>query len=64
LDASAEPQRRCGSQLSVDPLLRTESRHIDLSVGDPDRSVPFYTAFFADPDRVKVEVVHEPLTNP
>jgi glyoxylase I family protein len=32
--------------------------------GKPGYSEGYYAAFFADPDGVKLEVVHEPLTNP
>lgn len=32
--------------------------------GRPGYSEGYYAAFFADPDGVKLEVVHEPLTNP
>ena len=38
--------------------------HIDLTVTDAGRSVPFYDAvFFADPDGLKLECVHLPAEN-
>lgn len=51
--------------------------HIDLSVGHPERSIPFYAAFFealgyddgyyaaffADPDGLKLEVAYIPSAN-
>lgn len=38
--------------------------HIDISVGDPDASIPFYAAFFADPDGFKIEVAYLPSAQP
>jgi hypothetical protein len=35
-----------------------------MTVRDPERSIPFYAPFFADPDGIKLEVVYEPQTNP
>ena len=34
--------------------------YLDISAGDPDRSIPFYAAFFADPEGFKLEVVYLP----
>jgi hypothetical protein len=60
--------------------LRGLLSHIDMTISDPDRSIPFCRTFFealgwrrfqtdapdfyADPDGIKLEVVYEPLTNP
>ena len=44
--------------------IRGPLTHIDLSVGDPERSIPFYTAFFEALGYVRLSIDHQGFTGP